>query len=261
MESHLQKIKDLLKLAASASEHESATAKMLADKLIAKYNVSQEQLDGIEASDKPLYDDEDLLLDTNKLEDWINILALIVAKKYDCFAIKEDNISSTGETTYRYYVYGEPNDVLIAKELFKYIYDEIIDLIQDICYEENEIYKYSFAEGCVNGAKMNIEYENFSTSGAVKAEASKQEIKSDAIELPEKAPLPPPPQITNRVKVINKEKELDPYAYFEGVEFGSDIHIGSVDIRKLYGSADIDDEGVELVNKSRILSKIKGLFS
>jgi len=45
------------------------------------------------------------------------------------------------------------------------------------------------------------------------------------------------------------------------VEFGSDIHIGSVDIRKLYGSVDIDDEGVELVNKSGILSKIKGLFS
>ena len=239
MEAHLQKIKDLLKLATSSNDNEAATAKFLADKLIAKYEVTPDQLADIEASDKPIYDDDDLLLDTEMLADWINILALVVCKKYDCFAIKEDNIASDGPITYRYYVYGDPADVAIAKQLFNFVYDRINKLLAQTCSGRGQLYRDSFAEGAVNGARVNIEYENFSTIGVVKVSEEKSEVKKDAIEAPQKTPLKPP-AIENKVNVSNKEKPLDVYAYFQGMDYGSDIHIGSIDESKLPPSPVID---------------------
>ena len=177
-----------------------------------------------------------LLLDTETLADWKNILALVVAQKYDCFAIKEDNISSTDETTYKYYVYGEPSDVAIAKQLFHFVYGEVNRLIKENCFGRGQLYTDSFAEGVVHSARVNIEYENFDTAGVVKAAEPKQEVKKDALEVPAKEPTKPPP-IENKVNVSNKEKPMDIQAYWLGLDLGDDIHIGKVDIKKFSSDA------------------------
>lgn len=225
MEPHLQKIKLLLNLAKSPNENEAATAAAMALKLIEKFNITDEQLQDIEASDKPIYTDDNLLLETETLADWKNILALVVAKKYDCYAIQEENVLSTGERSFKYFVYGEDEDVTIAKQLFNYVYGEITKLVNNKCFGRGDLFLDSFAEGAVNGVRINIEYENFSVTGIVKAKETVEEVKKDVLAPIEKAPTKPP-AIENKTNVSNKEKPLDIMAYFQGEGFGRDIHIG-----------------------------------
>lgn len=224
MEPHLQKIKLLLALSKSPNENEASNAAAMALKLIEKFGVTDAQLQEIEASDKPIYTDDDLLLETPTLADWKNILALVVAKKYDCYAIMEESLSSTGEQSFKYFVYGEPSDVIIAKQLFNYVYGEIDKLIESVCKYRGELFRDSFAEGAVNGARINIEYENFIVNGIVVAK-EKEVPKEDAIATVEKAPIKPP-AIERKTKVSNEEKPLDIIAYFTGEGCGRNIHIG-----------------------------------
>lgn len=225
MEPHLQKIKLLLNLAKSPNENEAANAAAMALKLIEKFNVTDEQLAEIDANGRPIYTEDNLMLDTPELADWKNILALAVANKYDCYAIQEENVASSGERTYKYFVYGEEDDVAIAKELFSYVYGEMLKVIETKCTGRGELYRDSFCEGLVNGVKINIEFENFTVSGIVKTQSSSEEIKKDVLAPIEKAPIKPP-AIDKKTKVTNKEKPLDIMAYFVGEGFGRDIHIG-----------------------------------
>lgn len=199
----------------------------MALKLIEKYGVTDVQLALVEALDKPIYTDENLILETPELSDWKNILALVVANKYDCYAIQEENVLATGERTYKYFVYGEPEDIIIAKMLFDYVYNEINKLLTSRCSGRGQLYHDSFAEGVVNGVRVNIEYENFSVSGVVKKPQPAEEEKKDAIAPVEKAPIKPP-SIEKKTNVSNKEKPIDIMAYFIGEGFGRDIHIGDM---------------------------------
>lgn len=239
MESHLLKIKYLLDLAKNnANSNEAANASAMALKLIEKFKVSPAQLEEIEASDKPIYTDDNLMLETDTFADWKNILALAVANKYDCYAIQEENVLSTGEKSFKYFVYGEDEDVAIAKVLFTYVYDKIVELIEKRCPPDNELYRDSFGEGAANGVKVNIQYENFSSPGVVKR-AEKPEVKPDAIAPTEKAPIKPP-AIEKKMNVSKKDKPLDIIAYFIGEGMGREIHIGKMDLDKELPARTID---------------------
>lgn len=235
MEAHLQKIKLLLELSKNnPNENEAANAALLAKKLIEKFKVSEAQLQEIENSDKPIYSEENLLIEVEKLEDWINILALVCSKKYDAWAIQEENIAQIDnytKRTYKYFVYGDPDDVLMAQYLFNYIYPILKKTIEDHCEGEDVLFKESFSEGLINGVRTNIEYEQMSMEGMVKKSPEPEDPKPDAVAKVEKAPFQAPP-IERRTNVRSKEKDIDPYAYFEGQSVGRDIHIGKMDAEK-----------------------------
>lgn len=248
MEPHLQKIKLLLNLAKSPEPGEAANAAAMALKLIQKFNVTDEQLQEIESSDKPIYTDENLLLDTPELADWKNILALVVATKYDCYAIQEENVLSTGERSYKYFVYGEPEDIAIAKQLFNFVYSEINKLVTVKCSNKGQLYIDSFAEGAANGVRANIEFENFAIHSLVKTK-EKEDLKADAIATVEKSPIKPP-AIENKKKATNKEKPLDIMAYFTGEGYGRDIHIGAVQPGKF-----LPDDVIDTTDLSKLFKK------
>lgn len=251
MESHLIKIKLLLNLSKSPEPGEAANAAAMALKLIEKFNVTDEQLREIESSDKPIYTDENLLLETPELADWKNILALVVAKKYDCYAIQEENVLTTGEKSFKYYVYGEPEDIIIAKQLFDFVYNEVNKVIALRCTSRGELYRDSFAEGAVNGVRINIEYENFFSPGMVIAKEDKVEEKKDSIANVEKSPVKPP-AIEKKTMASNKEKPLDIMAYFIGEGYGRDIHIGEISKRTL---EDVKLDLIDMPDLAKLLGK------
>lgn len=225
MEPHLQKIKLLLNLAQSPEPHEAANATAKAQELIEKYSVSPEQLEALTNSDKPLYGDDNLFLEIKEPADWIRILALAVARKYDCYAIQEQNTIATGEIYYRYFVYGADEDVAIAKQLFNYLHQEITKLVEDQCEGENDLFRESYTEGAVSGVKRNIEYETFNVSGMVKSKSVEAPTSEEAALAPVMKSAIKPPPIENKSNVSNQEKPIDIWAYWEGEGAGAEIHL------------------------------------
>jgi len=245
----IQKVKLLFRLAASAPEHESATATAMAQQIIAKFGLVPEEYEVKEV--KPLYgdSDDDLLFSTPTEIEWKSILALVVGTKYDCFIIKEENIASTGDRVLKYFVYGDESDVLMTKGLFKFVDAKIDQLISQHCRSMSELYISSFGEGAVNGVRVNIEYETFNMPGLVKTTPKVEtEVGSVAIakiELEKKeAPL------KDKTQVGNKEKPIDIIAYFTGESYGRDIHIGA-----LFGDRELPDRLPYILNCAD-LSKI-----
>jgi hypothetical protein len=238
----IQKVKLLLKLARSAPEHEAANATSKADDLISRFGLDPKEYDI--AEEKPLYTDDALLYAVPVVVEWMRILALTVGNKYDCFVIQEENVASTGERVYKYFVYGHENDVPMTKELFKFVSSQIEGLIALHCVGKSELYTSSFGEGAVNGIRINIEFESFNLPGMVKAPEKPMPVSSVAIAKidPEKKEAP----LKEKVEVNNPEKDIDIIGYFTGESYGRGIHINGapndkelpISIPKILGSVD-----------------------
>jgi hypothetical protein len=235
MEPHLKKIKLLLNLATSSNENEAASARERAQKLIDKFQVSPEELEKLSLDETPIYTDENLLLEIEDFSDWMATLALIVAKKYDCHAIQERILLTTGATVYKFFIYGEDGDVEIGKMLYSYVFDKINEVINST-NNDDSLYRSSFGEGAVDGVRNNIQYENFNVNKIVKVAVEDDTVhKVDAIAIADKGPKPPP-AIEKRTNLSENEKPINIMAYFKGVKAGESIHLNSSE----YNVKDLD---------------------
>lgn len=233
-ETILTKVKLLLNLANSPNENEAAAAQAMADKLIAKYNITEEELASL-AEKPPLYGAEDLLFHTFSLVGWMQRLALACAKQFYCYVVQEKCFPAVGEPQYNYYIYGDDEDANSVKFVFHTFVKKINNLVDLKCIGRGPIFIQSYTEGVVEAVKANIEM--------------------DGIELPEvKRPSRPIQQSDE--KVLNNgqsnltqhkqqkeapEKETvdvgggslikDVMAYFKGLEDGR--HLSLQDILEL----------------------------
>lgn len=151
----LNKIKLLLNLVASSNPNESANAQMLADKLIEKHGVTEEEL--AEIKKQPItYNPEALLFHTFTIIGWLQHLALACAKQFYCHVVVETIVPFQGAEEYNYYVYGEDNDVIYSKFAFNTFHKKITQLLDTKCIGRGDIYKSSYCEGVVEAIKGNI---------------------------------------------------------------------------------------------------------
>jgi len=232
-ETILTKVKLLLNLANSPNENEAAAAQAMADKLIAKYNITEEELASL-AEKPPLYGKDDLLYHTFTMVGWMQRLAFTCAKQFYCHVVQEQLQASTGATEYNYYVYGDDEDANSVKFVFHAFVKKINNFVDTKCVLRGPIYIESYTEGLVEAIRANIEM--------------------DGIELPEvKKPVRP---IQQEEKVLNngqsnmaqfkQQKEApekqtvdigagslirDVMAYFKGLEDGR--HFSLQDILEL----------------------------
>lgn len=227
----LTKVRFLLNLGTSSNENEATAAKAAADKYIAKYNITPEELKA--ADDSPrVYSADSLLFKTFKVVGWMQHLALACAKQFYCYIVVEQITAPSGHQEFNYYVYGEDEDIVSVKLAFNVILKKIHQLLDTRCIGRGPIYQDSYCEGAV--------------------EAIKGQIASFGIEIPEhKRPTRPIP--TGEEKVLNNgtsnlavhktekekpEKESvdvaqgsmikDVMAYFKGLEDGSRISLDEV---------------------------------
>jgi hypothetical protein len=229
-ETVLTKIKLLLNLGNSPNENEAAAAQAMADKLIAKYNVTEEELRSL-AEKPPLYGKEDILFHTYSLIGWMQRLALAIAKQFYCYVVQEQIHATLGAIEYNYYVYGDDEDTNSVKFAFNAFVKKIHNTIDIKCLGRGPIYIESYTEGLVEAIKANLEM--------------------DGIEIPEvKRPSRP---IQQEEKILNNgqsnmtqfkqqkeapEKETvdvgggsiirDVMAYFKGLEDGRRLSLQDV---------------------------------
>lgn len=227
-ESILQKIKLLQKLASSPNKNEAEAATTMVAKLVAKYNITDEELNSI-ADKAPAYGNEEKLFETSYIVTWMTQLALAIGMKYDCQIVQE-TISpiSEGDSHYNYFVYGAPEDVEIVKFVWRAFSSKIEELVLTNCASRGPIYIHSYTEGAVHSIKLNLQFEDFLLPQIKKDALVKDdgiEIKPDAIAPAVKVEREKP---TENRQVVTGDLIKDIMAYFKGIEDGKNINLQGV---------------------------------
>jgi hypothetical protein len=151
----LSKVKLLRNLSNSPNANEAASALAMANKLIEKYNITDEELKSIE--DKPpKYGDNEFLFHTFQVQNWLQQLALACAKNFYCHIVQEELRPPSGTSEFKYYVYGEEEDVNSTKFVFHTILKKINNLVDIKCLGRGPIFVESYREGVVEAIKNNI---------------------------------------------------------------------------------------------------------
>jgi len=225
----LTKVRFLLNLGTSPNANEASAAIAAADKLIAKYNITQEELDS--TKDEPrIYTADSLVYKSFKVVGWMQQLVLACAKQFYCHIVVEKIVAPSGHEEYNYYAYGEDYDIVSVKFAFNAILKKINQLLETRCLGRGPIYQDSYCEGCVESVKnqiasfgieiperkqptRNLQEEKILNNGTSNLAVHKSEK-----EKPEK----------ETVDVAEGSKIKDVMAYFKGLEDGSRISVQDV---------------------------------
>lgn len=230
-EAVLQKIKLLLKLASSPNENEAENARAMADKLIAKYNITEEELKSIEDK-KPLYGEEDKLFVTIGICGWRQQLALAIGKHFLCQIVQEELVPAEGLHQYNYYVYGDPEDSINVMFVYHAFTKRIDEIIATKCIGRGNIYVSSYCEGLVEAIKNNIYWDGIEIPDIKKPKrevvSEEQKVlnngQSNIVKHKEEKEKP----VEKSVDVNSQSLIKDVNAYYKGLMDGANFHLSEI---------------------------------
>lgn len=260
----IEKVKKLRALAESSNENEALNARTMAEKLVEKFDLKEE--DYVVAEIKPIYTDDDLLFETKDFQEWKSTLAMVIGNKYDCLVIQELNETSGGNRSFKYFVYGEDVDVIHTKALFAFVIQAAQNLIDDQTQGRGELYISSFAEGLTQGVRLNIETQDFQMDGMIleKRPIQSSPSKEGMIKVEFDALVKKEPPLKERTLLNNnQDKQLDIVAFARGQKAGASICIGKVNknffFKRIWELDDYDAPDFEQEEPS-FLNNLRGLF-
>jgi len=216
----LNKIRLLLNLANSPNENEAATARDMADKLIAKYNITEEDLESIKDKPPP-YDDSNKVYSTIGLDSWRNQLALGVSTRYDCFLVQEESVPVEGISEFTYYVIGDSENMQAVKFVYSALEKKVEELILINCRGKGPVYSHSYAEGVVEGIKSNLDFIYFEVPKAMNKPGSEAilNVGNECITKHSEKEKP----IKESIDINSQSLIKDIHAYFKGITDGNKI--------------------------------------
>ena len=139
-EKMLKKIQGLLETTVEngASAEESQSAIMMAQRLMAKYNIEMRDIEvaGEGVSVEPITGDA---LTSKKLNWWEKVLSVVVAENFRCMSYTRSN-GSTRSVVFL----GEPNDVEIAKSVYNFALTQLEHYAKQYRRKRRAAYKKEF---------------------------------------------------------------------------------------------------------------------
>lgn len=224
----LNKVRLLLNLASSPNPNEAENARALADKFIAKYNITEEELAAL--NPKEYYGENEKLFVTLGIVGWRQQLALAVAKYFDCQIVQEELVPAEGLHQYNYFVYGDDDQVKDVQFVYHAFCKKIDNLVDTRCLGRGPVYVDSYCEGVVEAIKWNIQLYG------IEVPEVKRTIKKE--EQVEAAPPthksitksgPDKEEPTDKRVDINANSFIkDIMAYFKGVDDGKNISLQDI---------------------------------
>jgi hypothetical protein len=222
----LDKIRQLKLLAQSSNLNEALSASAIADKLILKYRISEQELlqSGIGQEETP---DEDsfILYETARVIRWKGSLATNIARHYgcivwnDCFHDPERN----GRQVSRYRLVGRKSDREIVSFMFAWLVLEIERLTKLNCKGQGHVACNSYSEGATVGVaqqlhkdKEEIKKEAASSNALVKLDERYEESRAALSKL----------HSNLRTKKSYSHSHIDRSSFEKGVSDGKNIHLG-----------------------------------
>jgi hypothetical protein len=224
----LIKIKSLQKLAGSSNPHEAENARLLAEKLIIKYQVSIQELEDLEDEEDP-YKDEEKLYGTIGLVSWRQQLAVVITKYFDCQIVQVESVPAEGPHHFDYFVYGDPQDTQTVAFVFHAFSNQVEQLIKTNCVSRGPIYIDSYSEGIVDAIKQSIwsvgiELPDKKLPVRVVAPTENVAITTQEIIKPKEDKV----RADKHIDVSSQSMVRDIMAYFSGVADGKEISLSDV---------------------------------
>jgi hypothetical protein len=227
----LTKIQYLLNLGKSSTANEAASAFALAKKIIAKYGVTDQELESVKNEQKPYDNDNAIIFKANAIIGYKQQLALACAKQFFCYVVIETLVSAFGENTHTYYAYGEDEDIEYVKFAYSALEKMVNDLVLANCLGRGPRYIASYTEGVVEAIKGKIaEFGLDIPENKKKARPITQDEKTlndgEANITPVKTTKQRPEKETT--DVMDGSMISDIGAYFRGLQDGRDLSIDEI---------------------------------
>lgn len=221
----LSKIKKLRALMVNSNDNEATNAKVLADRLISKYNITEEELESIKDK-KPLYGENEKLFHSSVIIGWKNQLALGLANYFNCYIVQEELVPVDGQSEFDYYVYGDDDDINSVKFSFNCLEKKIDNLVLSRCYNKGPVYVSSYCEGLVQSIRSNIELDGIYIPKINQQPLEKQNKIIDnknSITAVSKCNKEKP--MKESININNQNNIKDIMAYFNGLQDGKNISL------------------------------------
>lgn len=222
----LNKIRLLLKLTSSPNENEAANAREMADRLIAKYNIDQAQLDALD-DPTPLYGEDEKVYMTIGLVTWKQQLVLAIANYFECQVVVEEMPLTDGTHQFSYFAYGDTDQVKDTQFAFRAFDKKIEELILSRCLGRGPIYVESYSEGVVESIKLNIQMDGIEIPEVNRTVRKVQEAAPPTSSSIVRVEGDKPSPTDNRTQV-NGTLIKDIMAYFKGVDDGKHMSLRDV---------------------------------
>lgn len=221
----LNKVKLLLNLANSPEQNEADNARAMADKLISKYNITEEELASLE--EKVFYDEDDKLFSTFHIVSWRQQLAVAVSSYFDCQIVLEELVPGQGQREYKYFVYGDEDQVKDTQFVYHAFAKKVDNLVDTRCFGRGGIYIDSYCEGVIESIKWNIQMHGIDIpeiKSPLKTEqATAPTTKSLATTAVEKEE-----PTDKRIDITKQSFIKDVMAYFKGVDDGKNLSLKDI---------------------------------
>lgn len=225
----LQKVKLLLNLATSPNPNEAANAKELADKLIAKYNITEQELSSLDP--KEFYGENEKLFVSLGVCHWRQALALAISKYFDCQIVQEEMVPTNGQIDiheFRYYVYGDEDQVKDTQFVYHAFAKKIDKLVEVRCIGRGPIFVDSYCEGVSESIKLNIEMYGIDVPDIKKTLKKEQQATPPSSNSIVKSGENREEPTDNKVNINKGSLIKDIMAYFKGLEDGKDLSLQDI---------------------------------
>lgn len=154
-----EKIQHLLALATSPNEHEARSALLKARKLMAKYKVSEHELDDAENQDVKHI--QTGVTYTQRRDPWAYSLAYVIAKNHCCETFR---MAEKGKQTAEICFAGFETDAMICRNLFIYAVDCIRSVTKELrkdSVKKADGYGFGFTVGLNDAYEKQEKEENW----------------------------------------------------------------------------------------------------
>jgi hypothetical protein len=222
----LNKIKLLLNLAKSPNPNEAENARAMADKLIAKHGITEEDLTSLEP--KEFYGEKDKLFSTTGVVSWKQQLAVAIAHYFDCQIVQEELIPAEGSHQYVHFVYGDDDQVKDTQFVYHAFCKKIDNLVDIKCVGRGSIYVESYCEGVVESIKWNIQMYGIEVPEVRKAIKEEEKASPPTSQSITKSDNEKERPTENRINISGQTFIKDVMAYFKGVDDGKNLSLQDI---------------------------------
>lgn len=223
----IDKIRQLRELSKSSNINEAANAAAAADRLIAKFRISEAELAYSHNNESSPEEDSFVLYETSRLINWKLYLAQVLSKHYGCAIYNSCIIGSKPyeRKISRFKLVGLQSDMEITRYMFAWLVSEIERLCKLNCYGRGHVYCASYCDGAVKGifeqlqSAKNDEFNKASQSCALAVLDSRLTKSEAALN-----------SLYNNLRIVKSQshRKNNVYAFNEGVKAGKNIHLGKV---------------------------------
>lgn len=171
----VKKINDLRRLSTSANENEAKTAAAMAEKLIARYRITNEMINAGLPKEDSFTADGEFIYESARVTMWKVQLIGMLCRHYGCVYVNRA-VTINNRKNSRYSLFGRPEDMKIIKDMYSWLESTITFLTHSNARGKGHTYCHSYSLGMVHGIMDQITASAKAVADSMKSEDSSDQL-------------------------------------------------------------------------------------